>query len=154
MAHKMIACREILPDSDCTLILIGEADEVTAALRAHADSAHESTPGDLDDRVNSKLQKAILVGRKEAYVGDDFQETENGEIKIDGPAAVVRQVAAAGATTLSCTCFAVPDGSCKTIVSGGTGVATCSNDTCTDCGWNVVSTGLVDELLTVLKPPA
>ena len=57
MARKMADCRRFPSDSDCSLTIIGEEDEVVEAAAQHAVSVHqhEDTP-ELRDEVRGMLE--------------------------------------------------------------------------------------------------
>jgi hypothetical protein len=59
MARKMADCRRFPSDSNCSLVIIGEEDEVVRAASEHAVSvhSHEDTP-ELRDEVRGFLEPA------------------------------------------------------------------------------------------------
>ena len=60
MARKMIDCRQIPSDINCTLTIAGEEDEVLDAAAAHAADkhGHENTP-ELREQQRGVLQDAV-----------------------------------------------------------------------------------------------
>ncbi len=72
---------------------------------------------------NVELAKGYEFGKPRGSSVEIFETRK----KDDGPGA-----------TLKCTCNASKGGSCRLTVSQG--IATCSNDTCTNCGFFVVVT--------------
>ncbi len=59
MARKMADCRRFPSDSNCSLVIIGEEDEVVRAASEHAISVHghEDTP-EFRDEVRGFLEPA------------------------------------------------------------------------------------------------
>jgi predicted small metal-binding protein len=59
MARKMIDCRKVPRDNNCSLTIAGTEDEVLAAATAHAISAHghEDAP-ELREMIRSGLEDA------------------------------------------------------------------------------------------------
>ena len=59
MARKMADCRRFPSDSDCSLTIIGEEEEVVRAAAEHAVSVHghEQTP-ELEDQIRGMLEPA------------------------------------------------------------------------------------------------
>ena len=59
MARVMADCRRFPSDSNCSLTIIGEEDEVVRAAAEHAASvhAHEDTP-ELRDQIRGMLEPA------------------------------------------------------------------------------------------------
>ena len=59
MARKMADCRRWPSDSNCSLVIIGEEDEVVRAAAEHAQSVHghEDTP-ELREQVREFLEPA------------------------------------------------------------------------------------------------
>jgi predicted small metal-binding protein len=59
MARKMIDCRKVPSDNNCSLTIAGTEDEVVAAATAHAISAHghEDAP-ELREMIRSGLEDA------------------------------------------------------------------------------------------------
>jgi predicted small metal-binding protein len=59
MARKMIDCRKVPSDNNCSLTIAGTEDEVLAAATAHAISAHghEDAP-ELREMIRSGLEDA------------------------------------------------------------------------------------------------
>jgi hypothetical protein len=57
MARKVVDCRRMPSESNCTLTIIGEADEVveTAAQHAVAVHQHDDTP-ELREQIRSNLE--------------------------------------------------------------------------------------------------
>jgi hypothetical protein len=57
MARKMADCRRFESESNCSLTIIGEEDEVVASAAAHAVAAHghEDTP-ELREQVRAMLE--------------------------------------------------------------------------------------------------
>lgn len=69
MARKIADCRRFESDSNCSLTIIGEEDEVIAAASQHAASVHghEDTP-ELRAMVRNMLEPedSYVVGMREA----------------------------------------------------------------------------------------
>jgi hypothetical protein len=59
MARKMADCRRWPSDSNCSLVIIGEEDEVVRAAAEHAASvhAHEDTP-EMREQIRAFLEPA------------------------------------------------------------------------------------------------
>jgi hypothetical protein len=59
MARKMADCRRFPSDSNCSLVIIGEEDEVVRAAAEHAESVHghEDTP-ELREQLRGFLEPA------------------------------------------------------------------------------------------------
>ena len=59
MARKMADCRRFPSDSDCSLTIIGEEEEVVRAAAEHSVSVHghEHTP-ELEDQIRGILEPA------------------------------------------------------------------------------------------------
>jgi hypothetical protein len=108
---------------------------------AHAAQRHGAAePAD----VNSKLKNVVYVSPEVAYIGDSYEhEPGTGTIHVTGGGIVVQRFAssdptlhgadAAGGALIECKCGSTAGGTCDTFIFGGT--ATCSNGTCTRCGW-------------------
>ena len=135
MARKVLECRRLIRDSQCSLLFVGEADEIANAFRDHAASAHADAQY-ADDAMERELQPAVFVGSDRAYIGDNFEhDEESGTIKISGPGFVLQRFYEEAAASLDCTCLLPGGGKCKLVLFGTQ--ATCDNDVCTDCGWSV-----------------
>jgi hypothetical protein len=57
MARKMADCRRFESESDCTLTIIGEEDEVVSAAAAHAVAVHgHKDTAEMRERVRAMLE--------------------------------------------------------------------------------------------------
>jgi Protein of unknown function (DUF1059) len=57
MARKMMDCRDIPNDVGCTLVIIGEEDEVVLAAAQHATSIHQELDSEeLRARIRASLR--------------------------------------------------------------------------------------------------
>jgi hypothetical protein len=67
MSRVMADCRRFESDSDCSLTIIGEEDEVVLAAVEHAKSVHghEDTP-ELRDQVRTMLEPASAYAEDRA----------------------------------------------------------------------------------------
>ena len=63
MSRKMADCRRFESESNCSLTIIGEEDEVVAAATAHAISVHGH-----DDTAELRSQLRALLEPEELYV--------------------------------------------------------------------------------------
>jgi hypothetical protein len=151
MAVKVLQCSDVVADSDCTLMLIGTADDIVEAFAAHAASRH-GRGTHYASQAESKLQNAVYVSPDKAYIGDQFEHTPGTDtVHIPGAGAVIQLCAPAdpasnapGGVTLTCKCSPSGGGSCVLQIQGT--LAACNNGACTNCGW-------VTEIPSPLAPP-
>ena len=145
MARMVIECRRAVPGSDCTMLFVGDADDVDAAFRQHVASQHQYAQADVD--VRDAMQNAIFIGLNRAYIGDSFEQLEDGKIRIPGPGFIIRRfdesgrVEDAGSATLDCICTQ-GTGSCTLVVHGSH--ARCHNNTCNHCNFITSTTTATD----------
>ncbi len=146
MPRQAIQCLDIFPETECTLMLIGEPDEVTSALEYHAAQAHSEALDDLQPRAQAVMRRVVHHGGKASYVGEEFEHDEqSGRVRVNGPSVIVSELSSDGVTTLTCACGGSDMSlTCKTKVTPS-GLAQCLNVSCTACGWGIESVGLVDE---------
>jgi hypothetical protein len=148
---KVLECRDVLDDSDCTLTLVGAIDEITEAFLAHAAQRHNADR-DLTNEIDAKLQNAVYVSPNKAYIGDDYERVGEDAIHVPGAGMVIQKYAGGDAAsdrgsgvTLSCKCPETDTTlKCKLTLSGS--IALCENDSCTTCGW-------FTEIPTHVMPP-
>ena len=142
MALKVLDCARVLPGGDCTLILVGEPNEVLTAYDLHRrERQHpvsEIAPG---REAENQLQNVVFAMPTKVYVGDDFDVDEN-TITIPGPGVVIQRFGPDTATA-SCKCDAGHQGTCTLTVSGG--IATCTTGTCDRCLFETVATGFIED---------
>jgi len=131
---KVLESRGMIPGSKCTLLFVGEADEITKAFRDDAASGHAGAQYAVN-AMEGELQPAIFVGSDRCYVGDRFEHDEDSTaIRIPGPGFVLQRFYDEAAASLDCKCLQSGGGSCKIVLLGP--VATCETGTCSDCGWS------------------
>ena len=133
MALKILDCSRVLPGGGCSLTLIGEPGEVLSTYAQHRqDRAHlvEDVPPGREPE--NQLQNVVSMFPDIAYIGDEHDVLEDGSIHIPGPGVLLQRFDE-HSTTLSCNCRAPATGDCTTTFSGA--VATCSNASCTACGF-------------------
>jgi len=66
MARKMADCRRFESDSNCSLTIIGEEDEVIAAAAAHAAAVHGHA-----DTPDLRASIAQMLEPADAYIAGD-----------------------------------------------------------------------------------
>lgn len=132
---KVLECRDLLPDTKCTLFFVGDVNEVTQAFGDHAARAHPDGGGDHPSAdIEGKLQAAVFVSPDRAYVGDGVEQPDDQTIRIPGPGFVLQRFAESAATSLMCKCSGAV-GTCTIQLDGHT--ANCLSGTCLNCGWSV-----------------
>lgn len=132
---KLLECRDLLPNTACTLFFIGNLEEVSTAFVDHAKRAYPET-GDAAERadIDGNLQAAVFVEPNRAYVGDKVEQPDPDTIRIPGPGVVVQRFASSVVASLMCKCTQGLHGTCTVQLDGHT--ANCLNNTCTTCGWS------------------
>ncbi len=134
MAIKVLECRRLIRDSQCKLLFVGEIDEITKAFTDHAASAHGDVQGrEFSKAIEGEFQNAVFVEEQRCYIGDQYEQQGPDSIRIPGPGFVLRRFYEEAAVSLTCKCGA-GGGGCTTGIHGT--LATCNNDTCTNCGWD------------------
>jgi len=65
MARKVVDCREMPSESNCTLTIAGEEDEVLRAAGEHAASVHghQNTP-ELREQIRGMLKDEVAAGAR------------------------------------------------------------------------------------------
>jgi hypothetical protein len=150
VARHVIECRTVFPESGCTLLFVGEADEVITAFTNHAVDAHgREARGDLPGIVRDAriaLQAAVFVGNEDAYIGERYGKTDEGGVTVPGPGFVMQRFNTSGGVEVNCSCLPA-DGKCDMTINGP--ILHCTRDTCTSCTVSAKIPGkLKDWLLT------
>lgn len=136
MALKFLQCAEVVPDGQCTLMFVGESDEVLRVFAAHQADRHASSSGG-QQAVDQLLHPVVLDGGSRAYVGDVIERTDTGGLRVPGPGLVMREYGEDSGITMDCKCQA-GSGGCEITVSGP--VALCEKESgsqCTNCTFQV-----------------
>ncbi len=150
MARHVLECRGVFPQSDCTLLFVGEAEEVIKVFSAHAMDAHgrEARP-DLPgvvDAARRALQAAVFVGDEAAYIGDTYKRGEDGEVTVPGAGFLMQRFNSPTGVEVKCSCLPA-DGKCDMTINGP--ILHCTRDTCTSCTVSAKVPGkAIDWLLT------
>jgi hypothetical protein len=144
MAIKVLECRDLIPESTCTLLFVGDTEEVVQAFTDHAARTHGGQSDIARDAIDAKLQAAVFVSPDRAYIGDDYELVDGKAVHIPGDGIVLQRFfqpettgggAAGGGTTLQCLCTGGPaDGTCEISLHGTTAI--CIRGTCLTCGWS------------------
>ena len=135
MARKVLECRSLIPDSTCTLLFVGEADEVVKAFSDHAASEHGySRTADSPRRIEDGLQAAVFDGGDRAYIGEQFDVLKSGGVRVPGPGFVLRRFngggGGGGGVEMTCKCIGKTEGTCDMKVTGPFAICTGSCDRC------------------------
>ena len=83
MPIKGLECRDVIPGSQCKLLLVGEVEEITQAFAGHAAQRHATEAG-FADEVGAKLLAAAFIFADKAHIGEGYTEAADGSISIDG----------------------------------------------------------------------
>jgi hypothetical protein len=146
MARKVIECRVLIPSTKCTMLFVGEKDDVVKAFTDHVADAHQYA--ELVGTVEDALQNAVFVGASSAYVGDEATEDGSGGITVPGPGFIIQRFGPVGSTdipgtTITCQCTGTGTGDCL-LTSDGT-TASCLNLTCTTCRFQTTTVGIIED---------
>ena len=150
MARHVIECRGVFPQSGCTLLFVGEADEVVKAFSTHAVDAHgrevrTDLPGAIAAATRA-LQAAVFVGDEAAYIGDSYLRGDDGHLTVPGPGFVMQRFNSTTGVEVNCSCLPA-DGKCDMSINGP--ILHCVRDTCTNCTVSAKIPGkAIDWLLT------
>ena len=145
MALKILDCARVLPNGGCSLILMGEPDEVLRTYAQHRkDRQHAVETVEPGREPDKQLQNVVSVLEGKLYVGDEFElRDDRTTIHVPGPGVLLRRFGE-GSVSASCACTGgAPFGTCK--LEAGGHIATCLNATCTTCAWDVTTTGFAPD---------
>jgi predicted small metal-binding protein len=147
MARKVLECRSLIPDSKCTLLFVGEADEVVKAFSDHAASEHGySQTVDSPRRIEEGLQAAVFDGGDRGYIGEQFEVLKSGGVRVPGPGFVLRRFNGGdgGGIEMNCKCISAGGGSCDMTITGP--FASCGG-TCSRCDFETKIPGSLSDWL-------
>ncbi len=90
MTRKVLECRRLIPNSKCTLLLIGELDEIVPTFQQHVASAHpQADAKQLSAETAPSVQALVVQGQDRAYVGDQLEKLDTGGVRVNGPGFVL-----------------------------------------------------------------
>jgi hypothetical protein len=137
MTRKVLECRSLVPDSKCTLLFIGEVDEILGTFRQHVASVHSNDDVErLSKEAARSAQPLVVRGQGRIYVGDQFQQLDSGAIRVSGPLVMLMRINGGGqGIDMQCVCTTNDGGDCLGVVSGP--IATCTGSICTSCDWQI-----------------